>query len=52
VLNKGQAFFELTFADSRVFESFVTEPKKICVCADFNEKYYVLEISEEKRNSK
>lgn len=46
VFKKDQAFFEMTFSEREMFEFFVKEIKKICICTDFEEKYRIVKFVE------
>ncbi len=48
VFKKDQVFFELRFSERKVFNAFLGEIAKICICTDFNEKYSIFKFNEMK----
>ena len=52
VFNKDEAFFELEFSEAIMFNAFLTEIRKVCICTDFEEKYKVRKLLEEGTRSK
>jgi len=48
VFKKDQVFFELLFTERNVFNAFLGEIVKICICTDFNEKYSIIKLTEMK----
>ena len=52
VFKKGEAFFELEFFQPIMFNSFMMEIRKICICTDFDEKYKLGKLIEETQKSK
>ncbi len=51
IFKKDQAFFELVFSERGVFDFFVMEIKKICICTDFDEKYRIVKFVENGKKS-
>ncbi len=51
-LKKDQTVFQLAFYKKEVWDSFVTEIKKVCICTDFDVKYRVVKLIEESKKLK